>query len=119
MPRSAFGRIEDEMAKTFVAFEKQHTGRGPKEACCHVLGDLLVVRLTGALTPAEIHLSKSSEGVDIVKKMRSSLVESSRDSVCAAVQEATGRRVVSMHADLSTQTGERVFLFTLDGAPDP
>lgn len=119
MPRSAFGRIEDEMAKAFVAFEKQHTGRGPKEASCHVVGDLLVVRLTGALTPAETHLSKSAEGVDIVKRMRTSLAEGARDSACAVVQEATGRRVVSMHTDLSTQTGERVFLFTLDGPPEP
>lgn len=119
MARSIYGPLEDEMAKAFVAFEKQHTGRGPKEASCHVVGDLLLIRLLGTLTPAEVHLSATDGGVDIVKQMRSRLAESAKETVFEAVREATGREVVSMHTDLSTRTGERVLLFTLDAPPAP
>jgi uncharacterized protein YbcI len=62
MPRTPYGRIEDEIAKAFVAFEKEYMGRGPKESACHVLGDLVLIRLTGVLTPAEESLSQRPHG---------------------------------------------------------
>ncbi len=117
MPRSPYGRIEDELAKAFVAFEKEYMGRGPKEAACHVIGDLVLVRLNGVLTPAEQHLAKNPEGIDLVKKMRANLIEGAKELMYAVVEDVTQRRVMSMHTDLSTQTGERVFVFTLDAPP--
>ncbi|WP_025323541.1 DUF2294 domain-containing protein [Deferrisoma camini] len=117
MPRSPYGRIEDELAKAFVVFEKEYMGRGPKEATCHVIGDLVLVRLNGVLTPAEQHLAKNPEGIDLVKKMRTNLIEGAKELVYTVVEDVTRRRVVAMHTDLSTQTGERIFVFTLDGPP--
>ncbi len=117
MPRSPYGRIEDELAKALVAFEKEYMGRGPKEATCHVIGDLVLVRLNGVLTPAEQHLAKNPEGIDLVKKMRANLIEGAKELVYAVVEDVTRRRVMSMHTDLSTQTGERIFVFTLDAPP--
>jgi uncharacterized protein YbcI len=35
----------------------------------------------------------------------------------AVVRDAVGRNVVSLHTDISTVTGERVIVFTLDGQP--
>jgi len=118
MPQRALGQIEDEIAKAFVAFEKEYMGRGPKEASCKIMGDMIVVRLTGVLTPAEQHLAKNAEGIDLVKKMRASLLEGAKDLVYALIADVTGRGVVSMHTDVSTRTGERVFVFTLDGPPE-
>jgi uncharacterized protein YbcI len=109
--------MQDEIAKAFVQFEREYKGRGPKEASCFLIGDLVLVRLKGVLTPAEQHLSKTAEGVDLVKRVRSKLVEGAQHLVYALVQDVTGRRVLSMHADISTQTGERIFVFTLDAAP--
>ncbi len=121
MPRNPFGRIEDELAKAFVAFEKEYMGRGPKEATCHVIGDLVLVRLGGVLTPAEQHLARTAEGIDLVKKMRANLIEGAKELVYAVVEDITRRKVRSMHTDLSTQTGERIFVFTLESpaASDP
>ncbi|MBI5440865.1 MAG: DUF2294 domain-containing protein [Deltaproteobacteria bacterium] len=118
MPLRAVGRIEDEIAKAFVAFEKEYMGRGPKEASCTILGDMIMVRLTGVLTPAEQHLAKSSEGIDLVKKMRTSLLEGAKELIYAVIRDVTGQSVVSMHTDVSTRTGERVFVFTLEAAPE-
>ncbi len=119
MSRNPFGRIEDELAKAFVAFEKEYMGRGPKEATCHVIGDLVLVRLGGVLTPAEQHLARTAEGIDLVKKMRANLIEGAKELVYAVVEDITHRKVRSMHTDLSTQTGERIFVFTLESPPAP
>ncbi|MHB8767306.1 MAG: Na-translocating system protein MpsC family protein, partial [Deferrisomatales bacterium] len=35
--------MEDELAKAFVAFEKEYMGRGPREAAAHILRDLVLV----------------------------------------------------------------------------
>lgn len=117
MPGTPDGRMQDEIAKAFVQFEKEYMGRGPKEASCFLIGDLVLVRLKGVLTPAEQRLAGTPEGIELVKKMRANLVEGAQNLVYAVVHDVTGRPVVSMHTDISTRTGERVFVFTLDGPP--
>ena len=96
-------------------------GRGPKDIHAHLLGDLLVVRLQGVLTPAEQHLVKSlsaDKGRDLLKQVRTHLIETSRPLLEAMVENVTGIKVVSMHHDISTKTGEKVVLFTLAESPD-
>jgi len=96
-------------------------GRGPKDIKTHLLGDLLVVRLRGVLTAAEQHLGKSlpgEKGRDLLKQVRTHLVETARPVLEAMVTEVTGVKVVSLHHDISTVTGEEVVLFTLAQPPD-
>ena len=96
-------------------------GRGPKDIRAHLLGDLLVVRLQGVLTAAEQHLVKSlsaEKGRDLLKQVRTHLVETSRPLMEAMIEKATGVKVVTMHHDISTKTGEKVLLFTLARSPD-
>jgi uncharacterized protein YbcI len=96
-------------------------GRGPKDIRAHLLGDLLVVRLQGVLTAAEQQLVKSltaEKGRDLLKQVRTHLVETARPLLEAMVQEVTGIKVRSMHHDISTVTGEEVVLFTLAESPD-
>jgi len=50
----------------------------------------------------------------LIKQVRIQLIEKSRSLLEGIVHEITGRRVVSLHTDISTVTGERVFLFVLD-----
>ena len=96
-------------------------GRGPKDIHTHLLGDLLVVRLKGVLTAAEKHLVKSlsaEKGRDLLKQVRTHLIETARPILEAAIQEITGITVLSLHHDISTVTGEEVVLFTLAESPD-
>ena len=98
-----------------------YMGRGPKDIHAHLLGDLLVVRLQGALTAAQQHLVKSlpaEKGRDLLKQVRIHLVETARPVLEAMVQEITGIKVLSLHHDISTITGEEVILFTLVESPD-
>ena len=95
-------------------------GRGPKDIHTHLLGDLLVVRLRGVLTAAEQHLAESlpaEKGRDLLKQVRTHLVETARPILEAMVLEITGVKVLSMHHDISTMTGEEVVLFTLSESP--
>ena len=91
-------------------------GRGPKDIHAHLLGDLLVVRLQGVLTAAEQHLAKSlstDKGRDLLKQVRTHLIETARPIMEDMVERVTGVKVVSVHHDISTTTGEEVVLFTL------
>jgi len=96
-------------------------GRGPKDIRTHLLGDFLVVRLQGVLTAAEQHLVKSlsaEKGRDLLKQVRTHLIETARPIMEAMVEKVTGIKVVTMHHDISTITGEEVVLFTLARSPD-
>ena len=115
------GELEAAICKGFVRFEQDYMGRGPKDIHTHLLGDLLVVRLRGVLTAAEQQLVKSlsaEKGRDLLKQVRTHLIETARPIMEAMVQEATGAKVVTMHHDISTVTGEEVVLFTLALPPD-
>ncbi|MHB9081869.1 MAG: Na-translocating system protein MpsC family protein [Pirellulaceae bacterium] len=113
--------IEAAISDGMNRFERSHMGRGPKDIHTHLLGDLLVVRLQGVLTAAEKHLVKSfpdEKGRNLVKQVRTHLIEAARPVVEAMVEKVTGVKVVTMHHDISTITGEKVVLFTLARSPD-
>ena len=114
------GEIEAAICAGIGRFEQEYMGRGPKDIHAHLIGDLLVVRLQGVLTAAEQHLAKSlpgEKGRDLLKQVRTQLMETARPALETMVQEITGAKVVSLHHDISTVTGEEVVLFTLAQAP--
>jgi len=101
-------------------FEQEYMGRGPKDIRTHLIGDLLVVRIEGVLTAAEQHLVTTlpaEKGRDLLKQVRTQLIETARPVLQTLVQDVTGVEAVSLHHDISTTTGEEVILFTLAKAP--
>jgi uncharacterized protein YbcI len=115
------GEIEAAICEGVSHFEQDHMGRGPKDIRSHLLGDLVLVRLQGVLTAAEQHLVQSlppEKGRDLLKQVRTHLIETARPLMEAMVEGITGVKVISLHHDISTLTGEEVVLFTLAGPPD-
>ena len=115
------GQIEAEISKAMIKFEKEYMGRGPLETRTCLVDDLVLVRLKGVLTPAEFQLAKTPDntrGRELIKQARIELLERGRALLEAVVESITGTRVVSLHTDISTVTGERVVLFVLDAPPD-
>ena len=115
------GEIQAAICEGVSRFEQDYMGRGPKDISAYLLGDLLVVRLRGVLTAAEQHLAKSlsaDKGRDLLKQVRTHLIETARPVMEAMIQEITGVKVLTMHNDISTATGEEVILFTLAESPD-
>ena len=114
------GEIEAAVCEAISLFEQNYMGRGPKEIHTHLLNDLLVVRLKGVLTVAEQQLVKTlpaEKGRDLLKQVRTHLLETSRSFMEATVEKLTGVKVLSLHHDISTVTGEEIVVFTLSESP--
>ncbi len=113
MTQRTKGQVEAAITEAITQFERDYLGRGPKEARTFIIEDLVVVRLQGILSPAEKQLSHENGGVELIKQMRSRLIESSSGDLCRLVYEEAGIEIVSMHTDISARTGERVFIFSM------
>jgi uncharacterized protein YbcI len=112
--------IEKVVAEGISRFVQDYIGRRPKHIDTHLLGDILVARLHGVLTPVEQQLANGSlanKGRGLVKRMRAELLETTRPVLDVLVEYATGSKVVSLHHDISTETGEGIVVFTLSQAP--
>ena len=74
----------------------------------------------GGLRVAEQHLVKTlpvEKGRDLLKQVRTHLIETARPALEAMVRDVTGVKVLTLHHDISTVTGEEVVLFTLAESP--
>jgi len=118
--RKTKGQIESEISKAVINFEKEYMGRGPLEIKVYLVDDMVLVRLKNVLTQAELHLAQTTEGKEgreLIKRMRIALLEQGRPLLVAAVEGILGTKVRSLHTDISTVTGERVILFSLEARP--
>jgi uncharacterized protein YbcI len=114
------GEIEAAICDGMNRFQQEYMGRGPKEVHAHLIGDLLLVRLQGVLTAAEQHLVTTlapEKGRDLLKQVRTQLIEIARPALGLMVKSVTGVAIVSMHHDISTLTGEEIVVFALERAP--
>ena len=108
------GELEAEISRLMVQFSKEQLGRGPEGARTRLFEDVIFVRLSGVLTRAEKHLAGQQDGARLIKEMRLRLMESSRQTLERLIDERTGCKMVSLHTDLSTRTGEEILVFVLD-----
>lgn len=114
------GEIEAAICEAISRFEQEYMGRGPKDIHAHLIGDLVVIRLRGVLTAAEQHLLATlaaEKGRDLLKQVRTQLMETATPVLQAMIREITGMKVMSMHHDISTVTGEKIVVFTLVEPP--
>ncbi len=114
------GEIEAAVCEGMSRFEQEYMGRGPKDIRAYLIGDLLVVRLQGVLTAAEQQLVKTlpvEKGRDLLKQVRTQLIETARPVLESMIEQITGVKPLSLHHDISTVSGEEIVMFTLAGLP--
>ena len=139
------GEIEASICDGISRFQQEFIGRGPRDIHAHLVGSLLVVRLQGVLTPAERQLiaprlEPAAEGVAhangdgdgraeaanghdggngraLLKQVRTHMVATGRPRLESIVETAVGVKLVSVHHDISTVTGEEVLVFSLAAPP--
>ena len=119
-PSKTQGEMEAAICQCISRFEQEFMGRGPKDIHAHLINDLLLVRLQGVLTSAEQHLVKTlpvDKGRDLLKQVRSQLIEIARPKLEEIIRDITGVHPVSLHHDISTLTGEEIIIFTLVEPP--
>jgi uncharacterized protein YbcI len=111
------GQVEAEISEAVTRFEKEFMGRGPLETRTYIMDDMVIVRLKGVLTKAEYRLVKSernSKARDLIKQVRIELLENGRPLLEEIIKDILKRKVKSLHTDISTMSGERFIIFTLD-----
>lgn len=140
------GEIEAAVCDGISRFQQEFIGRGPRDIHAHVIGQLVVVRLQGVLTPAERQLisaphavttnghagttngepaasevgaaaADGGNGRSLLKQLRAHMVANGRPRLRDIVEQATGVPLVSVHHDISTLTGEEVLVFSLTEPP--
>ncbi|MFM7135984.1 MAG: DUF2294 domain-containing protein [Planctomycetota bacterium] len=138
------GEIEAAVCDGISRFQQEFIGRGPRDIHAHLIGNLLVVRLQGVLTPAERQLisprpgpagnggpaadghtgngdghanGEHGNGRALLKQVRAHMVATGRSRLEEVVCGATGVGMVSVHHDISTVTGEEVIVFSLADPP--
>lgn len=138
------GEIEAAVCDGIARFQQEYIGRGPRDIHAHLVGTLLVVRLQGVLTPAERQLIAPPVGVGAVadtggdpalgngfghaetdtgngrallKQVRAHMVSTGRPRLAEIVELAVGVKLVSVHHDISTVTGEELLVFSLAEQP--
>jgi uncharacterized protein YbcI len=132
------GEIEAAVCDGISRFQQEFIGRGPKDIHSHLIGTLLVVRLQGVLTPAERQLiaprdetaeagngngngngngHEHGNGRSLLKQVRAHMVSTGRARLESIVEEAVGVKLVSVHHDISTITGEELLVFSLAEQP--
>jgi CheY-like chemotaxis protein len=121
-PSKALTQTECESAicDGIIRFQEEYLGWKSEQVHVHFVKDLLLIRIRGALSLAERQLGKSlvpGKGRDLIKQARKQLLELARPMLESLIHEATGVKIISMHSDISTATGEEVVLFTLVDAP--
>ena len=114
------GEAEAQVTEAIVKFELEYLGRGPEEAKTFILENSVFVRLRGVLTPGEKQLAKADglgAGRVLIKQVRQELIEKARFLLETIMFDITKIKMISLHTDISSITGERVIIFTLERAP--
>lgn len=108
------GQIEAEISDAMVKLQREQTGRGPNQAHTYIIEDMVIVRMQEVLTPAERQLTGNPHGQSLVKQFHQQMHEIARKALEQIIETHTGCRVVSIHNDVSTKSGEQIGIFVLD-----
>ncbi len=108
------GEAEAEITQAVIKFEKEYLGRGPVDARTFFVNDMILIRLRGLLTAGDCKLAETREGQSLLKETRRQLFESSITIFENMIAEITSCKLISLHTDISSKTGERIIVLTTD-----
>ncbi|AYO29746.1 MAG: hypothetical protein PWR06_1554 [Thermoanaerobacteraceae bacterium] len=108
------GQVEAKISEAISKFEIEFMGRGPKQIRTIIIQDLIIVRLKGFLSQSEQKLAESSQGIELIKKLRATLFENAREYLETLIKEVIDVNIISTHSDVSTKTGEKIIVITVD-----
>jgi uncharacterized protein YbcI len=104
--------IAEQVAQVANRLQAQRTGHQPKAVTVVLSDDTLVVTLHDALTPAEKALAQSEKGAAQVQDFHRQLFANSVEELRQEIERITGRKVRESAAEIETQTGSVVHVFT-------
>lgn len=108
------GQLEAKISESVSKFELEYMGRGPKVIKTLIYQDVIIVRLQGFLSQSEKKLAETTQGIKLIKEVRISLFEGAREYLEKLIGDIIDMNIISTHSDVSTKTGEKIIIFTLD-----
>ena len=102
-----------QLADVVRQFEKERTGRMPVSVTAELVDVSLVITLHGELSPAEMDLAKTPEGVTEVQELHRKLFLTSCGSLLKEIEVITGVAVLEATSEVTTDTGTVVQIFVL------
>lgn len=107
------GQVESQISDVVSKFEKEYMGRGPRNIRTKIFQNHIFIVIDGFLSQSEQKLGGNENGIKLIKEMRITLFEHSRDYLEELIKDIIHVEIVSMHSDVSTKTGEKVIVVTL------
>ena len=104
--------VAQQIAQAAIAFQQQRTGHEPKSVAVVLSGDMLLVAMHGALSPAEQALAQSPAGAARVQEFHRQLFTNSADELRQEIKRITGVEVRQATAEVEPTTGTMVQVFT-------
>jgi uncharacterized protein YbcI len=107
------GSVRAALANAMVGMKKQYYGRGPTAAKAWILDDYVFVAMEGGLTRNEETLLADGKE-DLVRGYRLSFQETMSETTMAAVEEITGRKVLTYHSQIAFDPTRAFEIFLLE-----
>jgi uncharacterized protein YbcI len=110
------GSLRSELANAMVGMKKKYYGRGPVAAKAWILDNYVFVAMEGGLTRNEETLLADGKA-DVVRSYRLSFQETMTETTTTAVEELTGRKVLSYHSQIVFDPMHSFEIFVLEDEP--
>jgi uncharacterized protein YbcI len=107
-------QVTEEIVHTKIRYLMEHTGHGPEGYRTYAIDDMIIIRLLKVLTRVEYEQARTPEGQRAIKESRARMTQDLRPSMEQLFKDLVEAKVVSIHTDVSTKTGERLTTFVLD-----
>jgi uncharacterized protein YbcI len=107
------GSIEAAVANAVVRFQREQQGRGAAEVRAHLVGDMVVVRSGGILTPTEARLTATEEGRRLIKSARHELWAINHGEIEGIVAGIAASAVIRSFYDVDVDGAEQVEIYIL------
>ncbi len=103
--------MAQQIGEAASAFEHRRTGHAPKSVTVVLTHDTLVIKLLGALSPAEREVAKSPAGAAQMQEFHRQLFANSSDSLRQEIRRITGVEVREATAEVETTNGAVMQVF--------
>lgn len=110
------GGLRLEISNAVVGLKKQFYGRGPTKARTFINENYIFSVLEGGLTRNEETLLGAGED-DLVRTYRLRFQEVMTKTICEAIEQITGRKVLTYHSQIMFRPERTFEIFVLDGPP--
>ena len=111
------GKVASAISNAIVGLHREYYGRGAKRTRTVMGADYVICFLEDIYTPVERTLIEAGR-FPAVQETRSAFQDTMRDKFSAAVEEATGRKVVGFLSQVHVDPDLSVETFILEAAAD-